>query len=95
MSAARAGSDPDVRIVSPADGDVVPAGEPFRLRMRITPRDFAGHVHLFVDGKLRKMVFEDSTRLRLKSGRHAIKVEMVDDDHRALGATDRIAVRAR
>jgi hypothetical protein len=89
------GNDPSVRIVSPSDGAVVPAETKFRLRMRITPEDFGGHVHVYVDGRLRKMVFSGSTRLRLQAGRHAIKVELVDDGHHHLGATDGITVRAR
>jgi hypothetical protein len=63
--------------------------------MRITPGDFSGHVHVYVDGRLRKMVFGESTRLRLGSGRHAIKAELVDEGHHPSGATDRITVRAR
>jgi hypothetical protein len=88
-------NDPTVRIVSPSDGAVVPAETKFRLKMQITPDDFGGHVHVYVDGRLRKMVFSESTRLRLQPGRHAVKVELVDNGHHRLGATDTITVRAR
>jgi hypothetical protein len=89
------GDDPSVRILSPSDGAVVPAGTKFRVRMRITPEDFAGHTHVYVDARLRKMVFGESTRLELERGRHTIKVELVDGGHHGLGATDKIVLRAR
>lgn len=86
---------PQIRIIEPDRQEIVPAGERFRLIMRTTPRDFDGHIHIYVDGELRKMIFDRSTRLRLTRGRHLIKVEMVNEHHQGLGATDSVRVTAR
>lgn len=86
---------PQIRIIEPDRQEIVPAGERFRLIMRTTPRDFDGHIHVYVDGELRKMIFDNSTRLRVTKGRHVIKVEMVNEHHQGLGATDSVRVTAR
>jgi hypothetical protein len=78
-----------ITIVSPEQGDTVPAGEPLTIDTTVTGAQIAssakdtksGHLHVYVDGQLQQMPYSTSTQIKLKPGDHAITVEYVDASH--------------
>lgn len=97
-------SEPDltIQIVSPADGDTVPAGEPIEVRAQITGGHIqgtggegrAGHLHLYVDRQLVSMADEIAPTVTLEPGRHLVMAEFADENHAPLGVTDQVEVVA-
>ena len=82
-------SDVTVSIVAPRDGAVVPAGRPLEIEADLVGADVAtsatdtsgGHLHLYVDGKLRSMPYSTTAEVELDPGRHELTVEFVDLEH--------------
>ena len=82
-------SNVSLRIVSPADGDRVPAGSPFEVHASVRGATVArsasdagkGHLHVYVDGQLQQMPYSTTTDVRLPQGQHEIGVEFVDPQH--------------
>jgi hypothetical protein len=80
------GSDISLKIVSPTDGETVPAGEPVEIRAEIEGAEVAdsaaasdaGHIHIFVDGELQEMLYATATEVKLEPGTHTITVEYTD-----------------
>lgn len=87
-----------IRLVSPTEGEVVPAGSPIPLLIQLqgavlvppTTQTFAtpppanaGHIHVLVDGRLRSMQLSGRAQVTLSPGRHSIAVEFVDPYHRS------------
>lgn len=81
-----------VAIEAPAEGESVPANEPFDVEIDLenfavgahaahTSGDSAGHVHVFVDGEDVAMVSSTSIPIELEPGDHVITVELVDVEH--------------
>lgn len=96
--------EPDlaIEIVSPADGDTVPAGEPIEVRAQITGGHIQGtggegrpgHLHLYVDRRLVSMTDETAPTVTLEPGRHLVMAEFADENHASLGVTDQVEVVA-
>jgi hypothetical protein len=82
-------SNATVRILEPADGAQIAAGRPVQVAVDVengtialSPSDpDGGHLHLSVDGKLRRMPYSTEAELTLAPGRHEIRVEYVDARH--------------
>lgn len=82
-------SNVSLRIVSPADGDRVPAGSPFEVQASVRGATVArsasdvgkGHLHVYVDGQLQQMPYSTTTEVKLPQGEHEIGVEYVDPQH--------------
>ncbi|HET7482688.1 MAG TPA: hypothetical protein VFK89_07500 [Actinomycetota bacterium] len=81
-----------VSITDPKDGATVAAGESVPVQADIEGADLAtsmtdtsaGHIHIYVDGKIASMPIGDSATVKLKPGDHEIEVEYVDADHKSL-----------
>lgn len=81
--------DATVAIVAPRDGTTVPAGEPVELRVEVmggsvarSPADAEkGHLHLYLDGALRRMPYSTTAEVTLTPGAHDLTVEYVDPRH--------------
>lgn len=97
-------SEPDlaIQIVSPADGDTVPAGEPIPVEAQVAGGHIQGtggqgrpgHLHLYVDRQLVSMTDETAPTVTLEPGRHLVMVEFADENHASLGVTDQVEVTA-
>ncbi len=87
-----------IRLLSPTDGEVLPAGTPIPLLIQLRgavlvpptiqtfatpPPANAGHIHILVDGHLRTMQLSGRAQVTLSPGRHSIAVEFVDPYHRS------------
>lgn len=91
-----------VRILSPADGTTVAAGEPVTIRVEIEGGHIQGtdgdgrpgHLHVLVDRRLVEMVDETAPTVTLEPGTHEITVEFAGENHESLGVLDRVDVRA-
>lgn len=93
-----------VLIVEPANGSEVEAGRPVKVEARVdaplassaTDRT-GGHLHLYVDGRLRQMPYSTEAEVILEPGRHEIRVEYVDNRHVSFDppSEDAVTVRAR
>jgi hypothetical protein len=85
--------DVTVEIVSPADGDDVPASRPIELEVSIEGGELTsdpqatdptrGHLHVFVDGELIAMPATSTPEVELEPGDHDIAVEFTGADHRS------------
>ena len=85
--------DPDVdvavSIAAPRDGAVVAAGRPVTIEAVLSGAEVAtsatdttgGHLHLYVDGRLRSMPYSTTVKVELKPGPHELTVEFVDLRH--------------
>jgi hypothetical protein len=78
-----------VRFVAPADRAEVPADAPVPVVVEVRNGVLAlsaddtngGHLHLFVDGQVRRMPYANRTEVSLPRGRHELTVEYVDARH--------------
>jgi hypothetical protein len=78
-----------VRFVEPKDGAEVTADAPVPVVVEVRNGVLAlsaddprgGHLHLFVDGEVRRMPYADRTEVRLPPGEHELTVEYVDARH--------------
>lgn len=88
-------TDAEVVIVDPSDGGTIAAGETLTLEIRIdggslttentTDEPDAGHLHIYVDGKLVSMPSVATPKIDgedLPAGEHEIIVEFTQADHR-------------
>lgn len=83
------GSDATVRILRPAAGAEVPAGEPVDVVVEVTSGALAlspddtngGHLHLSVDGLIQQMPYSTQAQVTLVPGVHELRVEYVDARH--------------
>lgn len=84
-------SDVAVRIVSPQDGEEVPAGEPVDVSVELDGAELTeetsgddprkGHIHIFVDETLASMPTSLNNPVTLEPGEHEVAVEFVGADH--------------
>jgi hypothetical protein len=78
-----------VRFVEPTDGAEVPADAPVPVVVEVRNGVLAlsaddangGHLHLFVDGQVRRMPYANRTEITLTPGGHELTVEYVDARH--------------
>jgi hypothetical protein len=96
-----------VVIESPRDGAVVPAAKriPLSVDVRggfitpstVTTRPNAGHLHVFVDGRIVAMPGATVSSISLKAGKHLVEVEFVAPDHQPFAPpiSDSVTVTAR
>ena len=74
-----------VTILSPADGDSVPANEPVEITYEIDPggmpTDQLGDVHVYVDDELQSMQTTDVFEIELEPGTYTVGVEAAQPDH--------------
>lgn len=103
----KAPRDVSVTIVSPADGAVVPANKRIDVDVALkgghlttsttTTSPTAGHLHVFVDGRLVSMPFTARAPVTLKPGAHTIEVEFVTPTHQPFAPPilDQVRVTAR
>jgi hypothetical protein len=82
------GASPDgasITILSPDDGDSVPASEPVQITYEIDPGglpdDQLGDVHVYVDGELQSMQVADVLELELEPGTYTVGVEAAQPNH--------------
>jgi hypothetical protein len=83
--------DVSVSIVSPAEGDKVPANSPIDVHVIVngghltssttSTSSTAGHLHFFVDGRIVSMPSSLQAPVTLKPGSHTIEVEFVTPNH--------------
>ena len=84
-----ASSNATVRIVRPAAGAEVPAGEPVQVVVEVANGALAlsaddtggGHLHLSVDGLVQQMPYSTQAEVTLEPGAHELTVEYVDARH--------------
>lgn len=97
-------SNATVRIVSPAAGDKVPAGEVVTLDVVVDGAQVSteadpsgGHLHVYVDGTLVSMPVNAEPTVELQPGGHTVTVEYVDADHASFSppVQDEVRVDAR
>lgn len=84
-------TDVAVRIVSPQDGEEVPAGEPVDVSVELDGAELTeetsgddptkGHIHIFVDDTLASMPTSLENPVTLEPGEHVVAVEFVGADH--------------
>jgi hypothetical protein len=85
---------PSIRIVSPADNEVL-YGNEIVITVETQHFDFdagAGHWHLWVNGQLMGMLYQSSGVVDLAPGTYQICASMGGADHRDLGMPDGITV---
>jgi hypothetical protein len=74
-----------VMILSPADGESVPANEPVEITYEIDPGGLTseqlGDVHVYVDGELHSMQMTDVLEIELEPGTHTVGVEAAQPNH--------------
>jgi hypothetical protein len=73
-----------VEILSPADGDTVPADKDFRIRYRVKTGqlgNLAGDMHVYVDDALQSMQVTKVLTATIPRGQHKLSVELADDNH--------------
>ena len=84
------GGTPDVSlaIVTPKEGDSVPAEKPVTIEVDLeggeiatSPSDDGGHLHIYVDGSVISMPSTTTAEVTLDPGEHELKVEYVDIQH--------------
>jgi hypothetical protein len=85
---------PSIRIVAPREGDVIYGGE---VAVSIETENFdltaeARHWHLWIDGQLMGMVYQDVGIIDLTPGTHQLCVSMGNTDHADLGIPDGITI---
>jgi hypothetical protein len=89
-AASSSGSGAEISIVAPGDGALVPARRPVSIRVELSGGSLAssnragdegGHLHVFVDGRLRSMPLGVRPEVRLPPGDHSVRVEYVANDH--------------
>jgi hypothetical protein len=85
---AEGGASPEgasVTILSPADGESVPANEPVEITYEIDPggltSDQLGDMHVYVDGELQSMQMTDVLEIELEPGTYTVGVEAAAPDH--------------
>lgn len=84
--------DITVSIIEPAKGATVTAGKPVTVEADLEGAELAesmndtsaGHIHVYVDGKIASMPLSTTSTVVLKPGDHEIEVEYVDPDHKSL-----------
>lgn len=86
MDMAMGEDTPAVRIVAPAAGDTI-YGESVTVKIEAENFEIAqgAHWHVWVDGELRGMVYDDTTWLKLEPGTHTICAILGDAEHMELG----------
>ena len=81
-------ADPNIKIISPADGATVNADESLMVTYEIIPNQGGDHSHIYVNGKeagiLRKKKGSYSLD-PLPAGTHAICLKVVNKGHAAIG----------
>lgn len=87
-------SAPSIRIVSPADNAVVYGSE---IAITVETQHFdlastAGHWHLWVNGQLRGMLYQESGVIDLTPGTYQVCASMGGTDHRDMGMPDGITI---
>ena len=86
-----------IRILAPADGAHVDAGEAYPLNYEVTPGKGGDHFHVWVDGKRGPGIHDTAgkyTLPKLSAGEHIIAIRIVDKDHVATGPEKSIRVIA-
>jgi hypothetical protein len=85
---AEGGVSPDgasVTILSPADGDTVPANEPVEITYEVDPgglpADQLGDMHVYVDDQLQSMQTTDVLEVELEPGTYMVGVEAAQPNH--------------
>ncbi|MGH2788793.1 MAG: hypothetical protein ACRDJV_12970 [Actinomycetota bacterium] len=109
IGGAMAGAPPaglDVSIAAPQDGATIASGERVTIEVEVRGGELvqatssdnpsAGHLHIFVDGRLETMISRSSTTVELESGSHMIRAEFTTADHRSFdpSVTDTVTVTA-
>lgn len=86
-----------IRILAPADGAHVDAGEEYPLNYEVSPGKGGDHFHVWVDGKRGPGIHDTAgkyTLPKLAAGEHVIAIRIVDKDHVATGPEKSIRVIA-
>jgi hypothetical protein len=85
---AEGGASPEgasVTILSPVDGDSVPANEPVEITYEIDPgglpADQLGDMHVYVDGELQSMQTTEVLEVELEPGTYTVGVEAAQPNH--------------
>ena len=77
--------DASVTILSPADGDTVPANEPVEITYEVDPgglpADQLGDMHVYVDDELQSMQTTEVLEVELKPGTYVVGVEAAQPNH--------------
>ena len=87
-ASAEGGVSPDgasVTILSPAEGDTVPANEPVEITYEVDPGglepDLLGDMHIYVDGELELMQSTEVLEVELRPGTYTVGVEAAQPNH--------------
>jgi len=95
LGVSQASADPDLKILTPADGAILKAGESIPVKYDIKPNPGGDHSHIYIDhieaGILRrkKATF---TLSPLPSGEHSICLKVVNKAHAPIGQQTCITV---
>lgn len=92
-----------VSIVSPQEGETVPANEPVTVEIALAGGTLTqdmesddpneGHLHLFVNGDLVAMPVSDQMQVELEPGENLIEVEFTQANHASFDPTVMTSVR--
>ena len=80
-----------VQFLAPVQGQQLPADSPVVVTVAVrngflatSPTDQSGgHLHLYLDGDLQQMPYSTQAQIELPQGRHELRVEYVDFEHRS------------
>lgn len=106
ISGSVSGAGISVKIVSPKEGEAVPAGEAIELNVTLTGGKLvagassdpkAGHYHVYVDQRLVSMPTSATPDVKLKLGTHTIAVEFTTAQHAPFSPRiiDEVSVEAK
>lgn len=74
-----------VEIMSPSEGDVVPANEEIAIEYRVDPGELPpeelGDMHVYIDGELDSMQVKDVLTVEVPGGTHTVAVEAAQPNH--------------
>jgi len=77
--------DATVTILSPANGDTVPANAPVEITYEVDPGglepDLLGDMHIYVDGDLESMQTTEVLEVELRPGTYTVGVEAAQPNH--------------
>ncbi len=88
MSVSYASADPNVKILSPADGAIFKEGESIPVKYKIKPNPGGDHSHIYINHKEAGILRRKKATFTLNplpSGEHSICLKVVNKAHAPIG----------
>ncbi len=88
MGASPVSADPNLKILSPADGAIVQAGEPLPVQYEIRPKPGGDHSHIYIDHKEAGILRRKKATFTLNplpAGEYTICIKVVNKAHTPIG----------